>query len=290
MSLKNQKKILITGASGFLGKKLAESYQAKNNICLLDRKYHSLFEIESLEGLVTDAEIIYHFAGVNSGSGYQPKLEELNKNNIDATYNLIKAIKRYSKRPPTLVLMSSIHVYDKSRKVFSENDQLSPNSSYGMSKLTQEILINQATQMGIIKSVIFRASNIYGPGCRPNYNSAISTFCHQAKNKEEIPLFANGKATLDLIYIDDVIKALRNAKFFLRSGKNTFNLASGRTVPINEIISILCEISGQEIRTKLIDTPFVQFEISKKLFDSVCPNFKLHNLHDGIRYTYESVN
>ncbi|MDG2229727.1 MAG: SDR family oxidoreductase [Gammaproteobacteria bacterium] len=290
MSLKNQKKILITGASGFLGKKLVESYQTKKNICLLDRKYHSLFEIESLEDLVSDAEIIYHFAGVNSGSGYQPKLEELNKNNIDATYNLIKAIKKYCKRPPTLVLTSSIHVYDKVSKIFSENDQLSPNSSYGMSKLSQEILINQATQMGIIKSVIFRASNIYGPGCRPNYNSAISTFCYQVKNQEEIPLYANGKATLDLIYIDDVIKVLRDIKFFLRSGKNTFNLASGRTVPINEIISNLAEISGQKIKTKLIDTPLLEFKISTKLFKSVYPNFKLHNIKDGIRVAYESVN
>ena len=246
----NKHKVLVTGSSGFIGSKLVDSFEEE--VAVLDRTRHSLFDEDSLKFLLEDCDLIYHLAGVNAGSGYEPSSTDLTLNNIEGTYNLLRAIKKYCSKPPLFILMSSIHVYDKSQDLFSESGNLGPSSLYGMSKLSQEYLVSQAHQLGILDSVVLRASNIYGGSCRPYYNSAIATFCDQIIKGETIPLFARGDATLDLIYIDDVIRILQNVDILSRDSKTVYNLASGKTFSVKKIIEILDEVSDLEIKTKLI--------------------------------------
>ena len=288
MSISKDHKIVITGAEGFIGKNLSKALQ-EYNIWKFDRSVNSFFDIDSMKELINDVDMIYHFAGVNSGSGFQPTIQELNQNNVDATFNLVKAIEKFTKVPPLLVTLSSIHVYDKTKTLFQEDQEPVPSSTYGISKLTQEVIINKASKMKILRPLIFRASNIYGPGSKPNYNSALATFCNQVINGEMIPLYANGNATMDLIYVDDVVRALMNAPHFEKSNHSTFNLASGEIIKISELIHILGEISGIEIKTRKIDSDMVNFNICKKRFDSVLSNFKLTDIKEGVRSTYEQI-
>lgn len=281
----NKQKVLVTGSSGFIGSKLVDSF--REEVATFDRNRHSLFDEDSLKLLLEGCDVIYHLAGVNAGSGYEPSSTDLTLNNIDGTYNLLRAIKKYCAKPPSFILMSSIHVYDKSQDLFLESDNLGPSSIYGMSKLAQEYLVNQAEQEGIINSVIFRASNIYGGSCKPYYNSAIATFCDQIIDKKEIPLFANGEAALDLIYIDDVVKVLRNVDSFFQDQGKTYNLASGKTFTVNKIIKILKEVSNLDVKTKLVDTPTLKFSISTQKLKDALPNFKLTALEEGLKMTYE---
>ena len=283
----NTFRIVITGANGFIGSKLVKSLSGeKKNIFCLDRNIHSLFDISSLKALLTDADIIYHFAGATAGSGHNPGKDVLTKNNIEATYNLLNAITQFCKKPPLLVNMSTIHVYDKTVSELSESSNLSPSNVYGITKLTQEFLIRQATQVGIIRSVIFRASNVYGEGDRPNHNSAIATFCDKIKRNMEVTLFARGEATLDLIYVDDVVDVLKNIEVFEKHNGQTYNLATGVTVSINEVINNLKKISGLDIKTKLVDGTKHEFSIKIDKLRKAYPEIKHHNINDGLKKTY----
>tara|TARA_B100001250_G_C19815288_1_gene797977 strand:- start:1466 stop:2344 length:879 start_codon:yes stop_codon:yes gene_type:complete len=279
------KKILVTGSSGFIGSRLVKSFE--NEITIFDKKQHSLFDKLSLKPLLESCDVIYHLAGVNAGSGYEPSSSSLTRNNIDGTYNLLRAIKDYCSKPPLFVLMSSIHVYDKSNDIFSESDDLGPSSLYGMSKLAQEYLVSQADDEGLIKSLMFRASNIYGGSCRPYYNSAIATFCDQIIKNKEIPLFANGQASLDLVYVDDVVTVLRNADAFFQDQGKVYNLASGKTFTVKNIIKILQKVSNTDIKTKLLDTPALKFSISTDKMQNALPDFRLTSLEDGLKLTYK---
>jgi nucleoside-diphosphate-sugar epimerase len=275
----------VTGSSGFIGSKLVDSFEEE--VAVLDRTRHSLFDEDSLKFLLEDCDLIYHLAGVNAGSGYEPSSTDLTLNNIEGTYNLLRAIKKYCSKPPLFILMSSIHVYDKSQDLFSESGNLGPSSLYGMSKLSQEYLVSQAHQLGILDSVVLRASNIYGGSCRPYYNSAIATFCDQIIKGETIPLFARGDATLDLIYIDDVIRILQNVDILSRDSKTVYNLASGKTFSVKKIIEILDEVSDLEIKTKLIDSPVLNFSINTERLNLALPEFEYTTLEEGLKLTYE---
>ena len=280
-------RIILTGAKGFVGSKLKSYFDSNGQfISELTRDKHSLFETSSLKDLLVDADIIYHLAGRTAGSGHNPGRAALLRNNIEATFNLLNAIKEFCKKPPLLINMSSIHVYDKSTPEITEDSKLEPSNIYGITKLSQEYLIRQATKNGLVRSVIFRASNIYGGGHRPYHNSAISTFCHNIKKNLPIDLYANGKATIDLIYIDDVIDVLANIDTIEKHNGNIYNLASGQTITIQEVIDILEKISGQKIKTNLIDGKEHSFRIiTDKLIDAY-PNYKNFNIYDGLENTY----
>jgi len=148
--MKKGQHILITGANGFIGTKLRRRLSVEMVTCL-DRSKHSLFDVETLQPLLQNVSVVYHLAGVSAGSGFEPEPSELSKNNIEATYNLLKAIRCYCTKPPLVVVLSTIHVYKKASKQFEETSELGPTSVYGMSKLAQEFLIRQATEMGLIR-------------------------------------------------------------------------------------------------------------------------------------------
>jgi len=284
-------RILITGSNGFIGSRLKNSFLSDDRkINELVKGEHSLFDIPSLEESLDDVDIIYHFAGATAGSGHDPGKSALISNNIEATFNLLKAIKIYCKKAPLLINMSSIHVYDKSLPILSETSELLPSNTYGLTKLAQEFLVKQATFNGVIKSIIFRASNIYGEGDRPNHNSAIATFCHKIKHGSEIKLFANGEATFDLIYIDDIISILRNIQKIKENEGQVFNIASGNTVTINQVVEHLAKISKNDIKKKMVDGDIYGFSVSVDKLKKEFPSIQQHDLFEGLRKTYEGTN
>ncbi len=281
-------RIVITGSNGFIGSRLKKSFlNDKKNVAELIKGKHSLFDIGSLEHILESAEIIYHFAGATAGSGHDPGKLVLIKNNIEATFNLLTAISKFCRKPPLLINMSSIHVYNKALDELKEDSELLPSNDYGMTKLSQEFMIRQATISGVVKSIIFRASNVYGEGDRPNHNSAISTFCHRVKHGSEINLFAGGEATFDLIYIDDIVSILRNIENIKSQDGQIYNLASGTTVTVNHVINHLKKISGKDIKTKMVDGVVHGFSINTDKLNQIFPKIEQHTLFDGLKKTYE---
>jgi UDP-2-acetamido-2,6-beta-L-arabino-hexul-4-ose reductase len=175
-------RILVTGAQGFIGK----------NLCLrLKELGHEVFPIgrgsspEVLQASIAKCEFVFHLAGVN-----RPKNpEDFYTGNTIFSENLCSALAN-SNRPIPVAYTSSI--------------QAVIDNPYGNSKLAAEkTLFEYGKSTGSMVS-IYRLPNVFGKWCRPNYNSAVATFCFNTIR--DLPILINNPiAPLSLVYVDDVI-------------------------------------------------------------------------------------
>lgn len=183
-------KILVTGAKGFVGK----------NLCLaLKTKGHTVYEydIEStadeLKEYCEDCEFVFHLAGVNRPK--DPK--EFLLGNYAAADKLLVTLKEKVNKCP-IMLSSSVQASLVGRYA---------GSDYGKSKLAGEELVRRVGAENGNKTLIYRFPNLFGKWCRPNYNSAVATFCHNIANG--LPIQINDpKIELELLYIDDLINEM----------------------------------------------------------------------------------
>ena len=192
--------ILITGAGGFVGKNLVEAL--KN---IRDGKDRTRPDLEigeifrctrqtteaELKEYCANAEFVFHLAGVN-----RPKNpEEFMEGNRDFTETLLGVLELTGNRCPVM-LSSSI--------------QAERDNPYGESKRAGEQLLRDYGEKTGAKTLIYRFPNVFGKWCRPNYNSAVATFCHNRAN--DLPIQVNDRNTrLTLVYIDDVVRELLDA-------------------------------------------------------------------------------
>lgn len=176
-------KVLVTGANGFLGQNLTAHLAERKDIEVLS--FTRADSQSALERLVGEADFIFHLAGVN-----RPRdLQEFQTCNTNFTYSLCKAVETSGRQVPILYTSSS---------------QVSKDNPYGNSKrAAEEVLQNFAARHGS-KIYLFRLPNVFGKWARPNYNSAVATFCHNISR--DLPIQINDpQARITLVYIDDVI-------------------------------------------------------------------------------------
>ena len=173
-------KILVTGAGGFIGKNLIATLKATSRHEVLE--YHHATGLETLEKFCRDCEFVFHLAGVN-----RPKNpDEFTTGNENFTAELVKFLKCADNVCPI---------------VFASSIQAELDNPYGRSKFAAEEILSARSA----RTVIYRLPNVFGKWCRPNYNSAIATFCFNAARG--LPLQINDPAReMELVYIDDVIK------------------------------------------------------------------------------------
>lgn len=180
------KKILITGANGFIGKNLQENLRRLENIKIYT------FDIENslneLETMIKEVDFIYHLAGINRPKN--PK--DFYKGNSDLVGILTSLLEKYNKNTPILIT-SSI-------QAIKDND-------YGKSKLSGENLLKEYAKRNQANIYIYRLANVFGKWCKPNYNSVIATWCHNIANN--IDIMINDRNTIvEFVYIDDVIETI----------------------------------------------------------------------------------
>jgi UDP-2-acetamido-2,6-beta-L-arabino-hexul-4-ose reductase len=189
--------ILITGAKGFIGKNLiaelnnikegkAKGYHLKSNLTLFE------YDIDTnpslLDGYCRDADFVFHLAGVN-----RPKEQsEFMEGNFGFTSLLLETLKKHGNNCPVM-LSSSI--------------QAELDNPYGISKKAGEDLLLEYGRETGSDVLIYRFPNVFGKWCRPNYNSAVATFCHNVAH--DLPIQVNDRSVnMTLVYIDDVVKEL----------------------------------------------------------------------------------
>ncbi|WP_211451921.1 UDP-2-acetamido-2,6-beta-L-arabino-hexul-4-ose reductase [Collimonas antrihumi] len=176
-------KVLVTGANGFIGKNLLIHLRERTDVEVV-----TFLKGDSLEALaekVATADFIFHLAGIN-----RPLTEEeFTEGNVDLTRALCDAVQTNGRSVP-IVYTSSI--------------QANRNNAYGTSKrMAEEALRVLSTATGA-PTYIYRLPNVFGKWCRPNYNSAVATFCHNIVH--DLPIQINDPgAEIRLVYVDDVI-------------------------------------------------------------------------------------
>lgn len=182
MSWMHEMNILITGSNGFIGKNLRVflSERGYTNLSFFGRNQ----AYSELESMVQQADFVFHLAGVNRPL----QDEEFQEGNAHLTEELVRLLASTERKIP-LVLTSSTH---------AERD-----NPYGKSKAAAEhaaLLYMQSTGS---PAYIYRLPNVFGKWCRPNYNSAVATFCYNIAHSLPITIH-DANAALSLVYIDDV--------------------------------------------------------------------------------------
>ena len=198
-------KILVTGAKGFVGKNLCA--QLKNirdgkAKCYGDVVVEEVFEYdidstaEELERYCKEADFVFNLAGVNRPQN----TEEFMAGNFGFASTLLETLEKYGNTAPVM-LSSSIQATLAGR--FGD-------SEYGRSKRAgEELFFEYSTRTGA-RVLVYRFPNLFGKWCRPNYNSAVATFCNNVAN--DLPITVNDRSTeLELLYIDDLVDEMIGA-------------------------------------------------------------------------------
>ncbi len=237
-------KVLITGAKGFIGKNLVSTLERedKYEIICIDRENSK----EELEKGVLNSDFIVHLAGIN-----RPKNEEeFFKGNTGLTEDIIEILKKNNKNT-SILITSSI--------------QADLDNAYGQSKKgAEEALIKYMTDTkGNV--FIFRLPNVFGKWCRPNYNSAIATFCHNIARGEEVWI-SDPTKEMTLVYIDDVVRNIKN----VIDNEKTYipgyqNVDIEHKATLGEIVDLIN--SFKESRKSLM-IPNMENELTKKLYST----------------------
>lgn len=265
--------ILITGAAGFVGKNLTAALAAirdgkdrtRPNLSIGELYLYDLNSApELLENACEKADFVFNLAGVN-----RPKDEkEFMEGNFGFASTLLNTLKKYRNTCPVM-LSSSIQATLMGRYAGSE---------YGKSKKAGEELFFSYAQETGAKVLIYRFPNLFGKWCRPNYNSAVATFCHNYAH--DLPIQVNDPAVeLELLYIDDLVTEMLDAlegkahscEF---DGVNTVFTEHGRyyaapvthRATLGEIVALLDSFKAQPKTLMMPEIP--QGSLAKKLYST----------------------
>ena len=265
--------ILITGAAGFVGKNLTAALE-----CIRDGKDRTrpglnigelyLYDIDSpaqlLEEACGQADFVFNLAGVNRPQNQ----EEFMQGNFGFASTLLDTLKKYNNTCPVM-LSSSIQATLVGRYA---------NGEYGKSKKAgEELFFSYAEETGA-KVLVYRFPNLFGKWCRPNYNSAVATFCHNYAN--DLPITVNDPSVeLELLYIDDLVEemiaALEGKEHHCEfDGVDTVLCADGRycaapvthKITLGGIVELLDSFKAQPQTLVIPEIPHNSF--AKKLYST----------------------
>ena len=264
--------ILVTGAKGFVGKNLCESL--KNLRDGKDRtrpelKIEEIFQYDIdtdptlLEEYCKKADFVFNLAGVN-----RPQhAEEFMQGNFGFASTLLDTLKKYHNTCPVMI-SSSIQATCIGRY----------DSDYGRSKKAGEELVFTYGEETGAKVLVYRFPNLFGKWCRPNYNSAVATFCNNIAN--DLPITVNDRnAQLELLYIDDLVSEMLDAlegkeHYCTFDGIDTILCEEGKycatpithKVTLGEIVDLLEQFRAQTSTLVLPEIPENSF--AKKLYST----------------------
>lgn len=264
--------ILITGANGFVGKNLAEALKnirdgKDRTRPLLKIEELYLYDIDStkdeLETACKNADFVFNLAGVN-----RPKdNSEFLKGNFGFAEELLDTLKKYNNKCPVM-LASSVQA-----TLIGRYD-----GDYGRRKKAGEELFFSYSQETGAKVLVYRFPNLFGKWCKPNYNSAVATFCNNIANDLEITV-NDRKTELELLYIDDLVKEMLDAlqnkehhcefdgvKTVLRDNGKYCAAPVTHFVTLGEIVDLLESFKNQPKSLIIPEIPVGSF--AKKLYSA----------------------
>ncbi len=245
-------KILITGANGFVGKNLCaalkniadgkdKTYDITNDITVFP--YDLGTEPSLMDDYCKECDFVVHLAGVN-----RPETEaEFMEGNYGFASTLLDTLKKHGNACPVLV---------------SSSIQAELDNPYGRSKKAGEDLMFEYGEETGAKIMIYRLPNLFGKWCRPNYNSAVATFCHNIAR--DLPITVNNReVNMTLVYIDDLVSEIISAIKGQENREGVFcKVPTEHKITLGEIVDLIYSFKESR-QTKLV--PDLSDGFTKKL-------------------------
>ena len=311
------KKVLITGAAGFIGSSLADDLLAKGfsimGIDNFDSFYtrdiketnisnalkHNLYSFQ--EGDIRDMEflnscfsgfrpdIVIHLA---AKAGVRPSIKDPASYydvNVNGTLNMLEAMRK--NKIGRMLFASSSSVYGNNKKIpFAESDNVDfPVSPYAASKKACELLCHTYHHLFDMDIFCLRFFTVYGPRQRPDL--AINKFTRALLNDEPITLFGDGSSSRDYTHISDIIQGIERAMENLK-GFRIFNLGESNAISLKELVALLENSTGKKADIKYL--PMQDGDVLRTFADisrakSVLGYNPVVNIADGISNYVEWV-
>lgn len=269
-------KILVTGAKGFVGKNLCaqlNNIREGKNKSYGDLTISEVFEydidssLEQLDSYCQSCDFVFNLAGVNRPQNQ----EEFMQGNFGFASTLLDLLKKHKNSCPVMI-SSSIQATLAGR--FG-------NSEYGKSKKAgEELMFAYAEETGA-KVLVYRFPNLFGKWCRPNYNSAIATFCHNIAN--DLPIQVNDRSVeMELLYIDDLVDEMIHA---IHGNEHRCEFEGVETIPTEAGRYCYCPITHKTTLGEIVDWIYAFAEQPKTL---TIPEIPENSLAKKLYSTYLS--
>lgn len=258
------KNILVTGGAGFIGSNLVDRLSAENRVIVLDNlSSGSLSNLEKSQGritlvkgdirdkgllkdLVTEVEFVFHLAAnVGNVKSIEDPAYDMEVN-VKGTLNLLEAC--LNSRIKRLVFSSSGAIFGEAKYLpVDEDHPLNPESPYGASKLAAEKYCYAFYKVHGLPITALRYFNAYGPRQGTSgYANVIAIFFQRIREGKPLTTYGDGEQTRDFVYVGDIVRANILAAISPQAIGEIFNIGTGQAASVNQLISIISELSGRE--------------------------------------------
>ncbi|MDA8605156.1 NAD-dependent epimerase/dehydratase family protein [Gammaproteobacteria bacterium] len=288
-------KILLTGASGFIGSKLLKSLIKKygvGSIVVLSSKnikHVECFVYKSPQDFNINEKYFKKITHIIHAGAFTPKeTSQVNNiedscSNIDFTKNLLRYKFESLKR---IINLSTIDVYAASQVKLSEKSQINPSSLYGMSKLYCERMIKCFSENHKVDYINLRIGHVYGPG-EEEYKKVIPLTIKKILENKPIQIWGNGTELRSFIFVEDVVNSIINSISSSMNNKN-INVASGNAISILELINMLTSFNNRSNEIQKIQTNHASRDMifdNSLLLNNILE--KENDLKQGLKIEYE---
>jgi len=234
-------KVLVTGPKGFIGSKVIPFLKGNGYSV---KEYNG--DVRKPIKFSGDIDVILHLAALTSISDSIEDPMSTVEVNVLGTLNVLEFARKKSSK---VVFLSTAGVYGQKSTPVSENDKLNPKHPYGESKVLSENLCEFYSQVYGIKSVVLRLFNIYGPGQKSPM--LIPDILNNINGKI---VFSSPNYSRDFVHLDDLLNAIDSAINFSSGDYEVFNIATGKTVSIGDVVILV-----ERILNKRLDVEYTNF-------------------------------
>lgn len=259
------KSYLVTGGAGFIGSHLVDALLGRgDNVRVLDnlstgRVANVATAADFVEGDIRDPSLLteclsgvdgcFHLAAVSSVHGSPEVLTRAHEVNLVGARNVFDAVGERAAAGSTIpvVFASSAAVYgDIDTVPVSEQAACAPISTYGADKLAVETYARTVCEKSDVPSIGLRLFNVYGPRQDPSspYSGVINVFLGRLVRGNPVEIYGDGNQVRDFVYVDDAVRHFLAAMDSLTSGSQVFNVCTGRCITINQLHTVLKELTG----------------------------------------------
>lgn len=239
----NRINVGITGSRGFIGRALVNFFHIKSEINLIFLNSEDFSKKKKIENFVKNCNVIIHLAAINRDDD----LTNLYRTNIRLVKSLIRACEESNSKPKIF---------------FSSSVQEHLDNPYGKSKLKGRILFEKWANNNQCDYATLVIPNVFGPQCKPFYNSVVSTFCFQLINGENPEIKKN--SPLSFIYVYDLAEIFYNLITTKKKIKNYIEIKSEINLQVSDLLSKIKNIHNLYLNNHIF--PYLENKFDRNLF------------------------